>query len=52
MKRNPEIKRDEYEFVESHATLLKGVGMMVSRRTRVAYKGYSTEDVVTSRGDR
>lgn len=45
MKRNPEIKRDEYEFVESHATLLKGVGMMVSRRARVAYKGDSMEDV-------
>jgi putative ABC transport system permease protein len=38
MKRNPEIKRDEYEFVQSHATLLKGVGMMVSKRKRVAYK--------------
>jgi len=45
MKRNPEIKRDEYEFIESHATLLKGVGMMVSRRARVAYKGDSMEDV-------
>ena len=45
MKRNPEIKRDEYEFVESHATLLKGVGMMVSRRARVAYKGDSMDDV-------
>src|SRR6202451_1446333 len=37
MKRNPEIKPDEYEFVKSHATLLKDVGIMVSRRTRVAY---------------
>ena len=24
MKRNPEIKRDEYEFVQGRATLLKG----------------------------
>ncbi len=45
MKRNPEIKRDEYEFVKSHNTLLKDLGMMVSRRTRVSYKGDSMEDV-------
>ncbi len=45
MKRNPEIKRDEYEFVRDHATLLKDVGMMVSRRTRVSYKGDSMDDV-------
>ena len=32
MKRNPEIKRDEYEFVKSQATLLKDIGMMVSKR--------------------
>jgi len=44
-KRNPEIRRDEYEFIESHATLLKGIGMMVSKRTRVAYKGDTMEDV-------
>src|ERR1700687_3628006 len=45
MKRNPEIKRDEYEFVKSQTTLLKGIGMMVSRRARVSYKGDSMEDV-------
>ncbi|MGA2595012.1 MAG: ABC transporter permease [Bryobacteraceae bacterium] len=45
MKRNPEIKRDEYEFVKSQARLLKDVGMMVSKRTRVSYKGNSLEDV-------
>ena len=45
MKRNPEIKRDEYEFVRSQATLLKDIGMMVSKRTRVSYKGDSMEDV-------
>ena len=45
MKRNPEIKRDEYEFVQSHSRLLKDVGMMVSRRARVSYKGDSMDDV-------
>ena len=44
-KRNPEIKPDEYEFVKSHATLLKDIGMMASRRARVAYKGDSMEGV-------
>ncbi len=45
MKRNPEIQRDEYEFVKSQATLLKDIGIMVSKRTRVSYKGDSMEDV-------
>src|SRR5450432_3356113 len=45
MKRNPEIKRDEYEFVKSNTTMLKDVGMMVSRRARVSYKGDSMDDV-------
>jgi len=45
MKRNPEIKRDEYEFVKDQASLLKDVGMMVSRRARVSCKGESVDDV-------
>ena len=38
MKRNPEIKREEYEFVKSHVTLVKDIGMTVDRRGRVSYK--------------
>jgi putative ABC transport system permease protein len=45
LKRNPEIKREEYEFISANATLLKDVGMMISKRTRVSYKGESTDDV-------
>ena len=41
LKRNPEIKPAEYEFVKSRVTLLKDIGMMVSRRRRVSYKGDS-----------
>ena len=41
LKRNPEIKPAEYEFVKSRVTLLKDVGMMVSRRRRVSHKGDS-----------
>jgi putative ABC transport system permease protein len=45
MKRNPEIKPDEYEFVRDHASLLKDIGMMVSRRAAVSYKGSSMDEV-------
>jgi putative ABC transport system permease protein len=44
-KRNPQIKREEYEFVKDKANLLKGIGMMVSRQARVSYQGISTQDV-------
>src|SRR5579863_9465629 len=44
-KRNPEFRPDEFEFVKSHATLLKDLGMMVSRQGRVTYKGASQEAV-------
>jgi len=44
-KRNPEFRPDEYEFIKSHATLLKDLGMMVSRQARVTYKGASQEGV-------
>ncbi len=46
LKRNPEIKPTEYEFIRDHATLIKDIGMMVGRRAkRVAYKGQSIEDI-------
>jgi len=45
LKRNPEIKREEYEFIKSKETLLKDIGMSVSRRGRVAYKGESAPRV-------
>ncbi|HEX8984875.1 MAG TPA: ABC transporter permease, partial [Bryobacteraceae bacterium] len=38
MKRNPEIKPEEYEFLRSHVTLVKDLGMAASRRGRVSYK--------------
>jgi len=44
-KRNPEFRPDEYEFVRAHATMLKDLGMMVSRQGRVTYKGESQESV-------
>ena len=44
-KRNPEFRPEEYEFVKSHASMLKDLGMMVSRQGRVTYKGESQESV-------
>jgi len=45
MQRNPEIKPAEYEFIKGHATLLKDIGMIVSRSAPLSYKGDSMEDV-------
>ena len=45
LKRNPEIKREEYDFVKSKAALLKDMGMMANRRGRVSYKGDSVQRV-------
>ncbi len=45
MKRNPEIRRDEYEFVKHQATLVKEIGMSADRRGQVSYKGTSAARV-------
>jgi putative ABC transport system permease protein len=44
-KRNPQLRRDEYDFVKAKATLVKDIGMMVSRNTRVSYKNESVQGV-------
>jgi putative ABC transport system permease protein len=44
-KRNPQIKHEEYDFINERATLLKGIGMMASRETRVSHGGKSVESV-------
>ena len=44
-KRNPQIRPDEYAFLNDHAHLLANLGMMVSRTARVGYKGQSQESV-------
>lgn len=40
-KRNPQIKREEYDFIRQRATLVKDVGMMASSQGRISYKGDS-----------
>src|ERR1700730_17711652 len=44
-KRNPQIQREEYEFVKDQTKLLKGIGMMATRQARVSYEGISTMGV-------
>ncbi len=44
-KRNPQLRPDEFDFIKDKSTLLKDVGMMTQRRTRVSYKGESMYDV-------
>ncbi len=46
MKRNPEIKPTEYEFVRENALLVREIGMMAQRRAkRITYKSQTLEDV-------
>ena len=45
MKRNPEIKPEEYEFLKEKARLVKDLGMATQRRAKVSYKGDTMEDV-------
>ena len=45
MKRNPQIKREEYDFLKSQATLVKAIGMSVDRQGRVSFKGTSASGV-------
>src|SRR5689334_17692651 len=45
MKRNPEIKPEEYLFLKDKALLVKDLGMVTQRRAKVSYKGDTMEDV-------
>ena len=45
LKRNPEIKREEYDFLRSHVSLVNDIGMTVSKRGRVSYRGQSAPRV-------
>src|SRR5438270_1192157 len=44
-KRNPLIKRQDYDFVRTHATLLKDLGILASNTARIGFMGQSTEGV-------
>ncbi len=44
-KRNPQMKRADYEFIREHATLLRGIGIVASTSSRVGFQGQSTDGV-------
>ncbi len=45
-RRNPEMKPDEYEFIKSHARLVREFGMESSRGVSVRYGTESAESVI------
>ena len=38
-RKNPELKREEYDFVRAKATLVKEIGLSVSRRGPIVFEG-------------
>jgi putative ABC transport system permease protein len=46
-KRNPQIKREEYEFIRDNATMLRGIGIMASTQARVSFNGASVQGIDT-----
>ena len=44
-KRNPQMKREEYEFINANATLLRGLGIFASTPARIGFRGESTDNV-------
>jgi putative ABC transport system permease protein len=44
-KRNPQLSADEFQFLKDHVTLVREIGMSVSRAVTVAYQGDSLDDI-------
>lgn len=44
-KRNPVIRREEYEFVKNNATLLQAIGIMAQNTVRVGFQGQNMEGI-------
>lgn len=44
IKRNPQIRHEEYEFVKEHATLLRGIGIFASTTGRASFGGDSVPE--------
>jgi len=49
-KRNPNLRREEYDFVKENATLLRGLGIMASTNGRISFHGESTDNTVNIQG--
>jgi len=44
-KRNPMIRREEYEFIKDNATMLRAIGIMANTSVRVGFQGQNVEGV-------
>jgi putative ABC transport system permease protein len=44
-RKNPELRPEEFEFLKSHATLVRELGMSAGRGTKVTYGKETIEDV-------
>jgi putative ABC transport system permease protein len=44
-RKNPQLSREEYEFLRQHSELTRGVGMIVQKRGSATYEGEKLEDV-------
>lgn len=44
-KRNPQLKREEYDFIRENATLLRGLGIQAINSGRISFQGQSTDGV-------
>ena len=44
-RRNPQLKPDEYDFIRTHATLLRNVGMEAGRSVPVSFEGTTLTNV-------
>ncbi|HXI43191.1 MAG TPA: ABC transporter permease [Bryobacteraceae bacterium] len=44
-RRNPELSREEYDFLKSHATMLQDLGMESGRQTKVHYGSQQVDGV-------
>ncbi len=49
-KRNPQLRRDEYEFIKDNTTLLNGIGITASTQGRISFQGQSTDNTVSIQG--
>jgi len=45
-KRNPQLRREEYEFIKDRATELRAIGMELQKSGRISYNGDSTDNTV------
>ena len=50
-KKNPQLSEEEFNFLKSHATLLRDIGMEASRRSvKALYNGNSIDDIELNGG--